>query len=214
MRSFSFVPAHLLVPPTMLLLLLAGISGCTGSSRGLDGSKTPGDFLAELPPVMISPTAIVHSPNGDMSARIPHEWILIDATQLEMPEVFAVACDPDYTMSLVFSETPVDDAARRGYRSSGVRGLAEAGFQRRRARSADPIQLVGQIEEFAIGRRLFSAYTYSSDSMHTITRAAVFITDSHMYECAITHLTFSGKDLPDQPTIRDIHQLVLGTIEW
>ncbi len=203
-----------LIIPLLLFGCLA--AGCTSSSRELrlNREQSTDEFAAALPPVLLSSVNVIHSPHGDMSAKLPQHWVTVDPSELHIPDVFAAACDPDYTMSLVFSEAPVDDAARRGYRQDGLRGLAEVSFQRRRARSQSPVELVGPVEQFALGRRMFSAYTYSADSMRTMTRVAVFVTDSHLYECAVTHLTFSGHELPNNATLREIQQLVLASVEW
>jgi hypothetical protein len=103
---------------------------------------------------------------------------------------------------------------REGFSRRGLKGLGEASFQRRQKRSNNRAQLVGDVEEFAIGRRLFTAYTYSTDTMKTLTRTAVFFTNSHLYECAVTHLTFNNRELPSRRVMGEIHELVLGTIEW
>jgi hypothetical protein len=55
---------------------------------------------------------------------------------------------------------------------------------------------------------------YTTDSMQTMTRVAVFFTNYHLYECSITHLTFGEKELPDPRTLREMHQIILGGIEW
>jgi hypothetical protein len=144
----------------------------------------------------------VHSPSGDMSARLPEGWVTLEVERLDAPQLFAVACNPEYTASLLFSATGVDNAARKGFDRSGMTGLAEASFERRRKRSDGRAQLVAEYEEFAIGRRRFGAYTYSTDSMQTLTRVAVFYTASNLYECAITHLTFTDRELPSLKTLR------------
>lgn len=200
----------------VLLALLSGLSGCFGGSRELRPPNTPGpdDFVSSLPPVSISSTLTVHSPHGDLVARLPSGWVLVDPVELELGNVFAVGCDPRYTMSIVFREMIVDDEMRRAFRRQRHIGLAETSFQRRQWKVGGTAMLRQQIEQFSIGRRTFSAYSYTVDSARTITRVAVFVAGSHVYECAITQLTFSGDQAPDQRTLTDIHQLVLGTIEW
>jgi hypothetical protein len=117
-------------------------------------------------------------------------------------------------MSLVFSEIPLDNSIRTGFDRGGMRGVMEASFLRRQKRSAGRAQGMSEIEEITIGTRQFGCYIYTTDSMRTITRVAVFYTSAHLYECAITHLAFSAHDLPSQRTVRQVHQLVLSAIEW
>lgn len=193
------------------VLILAVMAGCTGPKQAQ--REEDDDFFSQFPLVKLS-ADVIHSPQGDMTARLPQGWVMLDAGELHTPGVFAAACDTAYTISLIFSEVPVDAAVRDGYNRRGLKGLGEASFQRRQKRSESRAQLVGEIEEFAIGRRNFTAYTYSTDSMKTLTRTAVFFTNSHLYECAVTHLTFSDRELPTPRAMADIHELVLGTIEW
>lgn len=187
------------------------ISGCIGSQQTV---QTEGDeFNSKFPAVTVSDSRI-HSPTGDMSARLPDGWVTLDVGKLESPELFAVACNPEYTVSLVFSAAAVDNSARKGFDRGGMIGLAEASFERHRKRSAGRAAIVSDVEEFAIGRRRFGAYSYTTDSMRTMTRVAVFYTASNLYECAVTHLTFTDRDLPTPKTMREIHQLVLASVEW
>jgi hypothetical protein len=195
--------------PMILAPLL--LAGCIGTQQTV---QTEGeDFNSKFPAVTVSETR-VHSPTGDMSARLPQGWVTLDVDRLDSPELFAVACNPEYTVSLIFSAVAVDNTARRGFDRGGMAGLAEASFERHRKRSAGRATLQSEFEEFTIGRRRFGAYTYSTDSMQTLTRVAVFYTASNLYECAVTHLTFTDRDLPTLKTLREIHQLVLSTVEW
>jgi hypothetical protein len=187
------------------------VSGCIGSQGAVQSERE--DFNSKFPAVTVSDSRI-HSPTGDMSARLPEGWVTLDVDKLDSPDLFAVACNPDYTMSLIFSATSVDNAARRGFDRGGMAGLAEASFERHRKRSGGRAALLSEYEEFTIGRRRFGAYTYSTDSNRTLTRVAVFYTASNLYECAVTHLTFSDRDLPSMQTLREVHQLVLSTVEW
>jgi len=149
-----------------------------------------------------------------MSARLPSGWVTIDAQQIESPSIFAVACNPTYTVSIIFSETPIDEATRRDFDREGEKALISQSFDRRLRRSNGRATMVGESEAFAIGRRRFSAYTYSTDSTKTVTRVALYFTNRNLYECAITQLPFGGTDIPDVATMTYIHQVVLGGIEW
>lgn len=193
------------------LLLPTLLVGCIGAQQTVQSEAE--DFSSRFPAVTVSDSR-VHSPTGDMSARLPAGWVTLDVEELEAPELFAVACNPDYTISLLFSAAAVDNSARKGFDRGGMVGLAEASFERHRKRSDGRAVMVADIEEFAIGRRRFGAYTYSTDSMRTLTRVAVFYTASNLYECAVTHLTFTDRDLPNLKTMREIHQLVLASVEW
>lgn len=183
-------------------------AGCFGTKQ------TVRTDTAEPGPALALSAEQIHSPSGDMAARLPKEWVTVDAEQLESPQVFAIACDPAYTLSVIFSETPADNAARSILARNGLQGLVDASFQRHVKRSRGRAEITGETEEFAIGRRRFAAYTYTTDSMMTLTRVAVFYTNTHVYECALTHLTFNSQELTNARSFRGIHQLILGSIEW
>lgn len=211
LRTTALFARRILLRCTLLFLLLLPpvlASGCFGAKQTVrtDASE-PGPDLAFAPEQ-------IHSPSGDMAARLPKDWVTIDAEQLESPQVFAIACDPAYTLSVIFSETPADNAARSILARDGLQGLVDASFQRHVKRSRGRAEMTGETEEFAIGRRRFAAYTYTTDSMLTLTRVAVFYTNAHVYECALTHLTFNSPDLAGARAFRGIHQLILGSIEW
>lgn len=196
------------IPLLLLLFPLAMAAGCFGAKQTVrTEASEPGPALAFAPEQ-------IHSPSGDMAARLPKDWVTIDAEQLESPQVFAIACDPAYTLSVIFSETAADNAARSILARDGLQGLVDASFQRHVKRSRGRAEITGETEEFAIGRRRFAAYTYTTDSTLTLTRVAVFYTNTHVYECALTHLTFNSQDLANARAFRGIHQLILGSIEW
>lgn len=191
-------------------LCALGLAGCIGTQKGTQSEAD--EFGSRFPPVTVS-EARIHSPNGDMSARVPDGWVMLDVDRLESPELFAVACNPEYTVSLIFSALSVDNAARRGFDRGGMAGLAEASFERRKKRSAGRARMVSDYEEFTIGRLRFGAYTYTTDSVPSLTRVAVFYSAQNLYECAVTHLTFTDRDLPPLKALREIQQVVLATVE-
>lgn len=204
---YLFVAARPFHP--LLFLLALAVAGCFGAKQ-----TQRSDSGMEGTPALAFSSEQIHSPSGDMAARLPLEWVRVDAEQLESPQVFAVACNPEYTLSVIFSESQTDNNARAILSRDGLPGLVDASFQRHLKRSRGRAQMAGDPEEFAIGRRRFAAYTYTTDSLQTMTRVAVFYTNTHVYECALTHLAFNTQELPSSRTLRGIHQLILGGIEW
>ena len=187
---------------------MAAIAGCTAPRQVQQTS----DLDASFAKITLSREQI-HSPSGDMSARLPENWVLLDPEKLEAPQVFSMACNPEYTVSLIFSEAPLDGSAKGVLTRDGLRGLCEASFQRRVKRSNGRAEMMGEMEEFSIGKKRFGAYIYTTDSSLTMTRVAVFNTSAHIYECAITQLPFRESELPSEKLLRTIHQIILGSIE-
>lgn len=201
-----------LVPAVLAAAALAAclnFSACTGSRK----SATDADTSFVPPDVTLAAEAI-HSPNGDMMARLPKGWVRLNAPELESPQVFSVACNPEYTMSVIFSEGSIDNATLATVDKVGLRAIAQNAFMRRYNRSGRRAKMFGEVEEFAIGLRKFGAYTYSVDTMKTFTRVAVFATNSHLYECALTQMTFRDNQIPSVRTMKYIQQLILSSVEW
>ncbi len=171
------------------------------------------DFFAMIPAVDLS-DEVVYSPAGDMKARLPQDWVTLDDARFQDPEIFAVACDPHYTMTIVFSEVPLDDVLVNIFRSKGMVGLLQANFKERVERLGGVPPKLLKAEEFALGQRKFGAYTFTTDSSLTSTRVALFYTRKHLYECTITQLPYTEGELPTNEKIKDVHQIVLGGIEW
>lgn len=200
MLSFR-IPYLLILPAT----LLSG--GCFAPRATQQGPP------ANVPAVVLSSEQLT-SPSGELSTRLPRDWITLDARQFEEPQIFVVACNPTYTMSVIVSESPIDQGMRSRFEKDGEKGLVEMSFEKRQRRSNGRATMVGDIQEFAIGPRRFSAYTYTTDSSRTLTRVAVFFTPRNFFECAMTQLTFGSGDIPDLATMVYLHQVILGGMEW
>lgn len=194
--------------PLPILLCASLLSAGCFAPRTIQQSPPP-----EAPSITLSSEQRT-SPSGELSARLPKGWVTLDAEKIESPLIFAVACNPTYTLSVIFSEAPVDQTIRSRFDRDGEAGLIDISFERRKRRSNGRAVMVGETEEFAIGRRRFNAYTYTTDSSQTLTRVAVFFTGHNLYECAMTQLSFTGGDIPDLPTLAYIHQIILGGVEW
>ncbi len=172
------------------------------------------ELIASIPPIDLSEEALIYSRSGDLRAALPKKWIALDALGFNIPELFVVACDPDYSMALLFSEIPIDRELGDAYEQGGIAGLAGAHFKAREDRAgAENLEMI-QAGEFTIGRRRFYAYLYTTDHNVTMTRVALFSTKSNLYECTITQLPYSESELPSLERMQEIHQIILGGITW
>ncbi|MBX7216703.1 MAG: hypothetical protein K1X90_06985 [Candidatus Kapabacteria bacterium] len=196
------------------LLLLLACSLAFGGCPSPQQTVKPVDTVVVAPPVVQLSADAVHSPAGDMTVKIPVGWVAMDIEQLQTPQVFSVACDPSYTMSLVMGEIPMDNNVRAAYDASGLKGLAEISFQRRWKGSQSRARMEGLVEEFELGKRRFAAYSYTTDGGATLTRVAVFFTATRLYECAIANLTFTDREPADAKMMEEILRLVLASAMW
>lgn len=199
------------VPFVLFGYIALMLSGCAAPKEATTGEEE--DFFAAIPVIELSED-VVYSPEGDMRARLPERWVTLDDTRFGNPDIFAVACDPEYRMVIVFSEIPLDASLGEVFRSKGMVGLLQENYnQRLEQMDKERTQLLGA-EEFALGRRKFGAYAFTADSGATMTRVALFYTPKHLYECTISSLPYTESDVPPIETVKEIHQIVLGGIEW
>lgn len=197
-----------------VLLLFPLLASCAAQKEVVSEEEEPEDIWSMIPAVELSDD-VVYAPAGDMRAHLPEDWIALDATRFGNPDIFAVACDPDYSMAVVFSSVPLDPDLGDIFRRSGMMGLLKKNFQDRAERIDEWYSpLLIDAEEFALGRRRFGAYTFTTDSSLSVTRVGMFYTRKNLYECAITHLPYSESELPEIVKLKEIHQIVLGGIEW
>jgi len=192
------------------LLLALGIGGCVGTRETQKQTVPP----AGKPPAVLLGSEQIHSPGGDLTARIPQGWVTVEVEKLDAPQVFAMTCDPDYTMSIVFCEIPVDNEVRASFAREGMNGLIDASFQRRRQKSMQRARKIGSSDELTVGSRRFGLYSYTTDSVGTATRVAIFFTNTHLYECSITSLNFTDHDPASADLLREVHDIVLGSVWW
>ena len=156
------------------ILLLPLLLSCAAQKEAVNEEQEPEDIWSMIPAVELSDD-VVYSPAGDMRAHLPEDWIALDAMRFGNPDIFAVACDPDYTMAVVFSSVPLDPDLGDVFRRSGMIGLLKKNFQDRVERIGDWYSpLLIDAEEFALGRRRFGAYTFTTDSSLSMTSVGMF----------------------------------------
>ncbi|MGE3801982.1 MAG: hypothetical protein AB7H80_13255 [Candidatus Kapaibacterium sp.] len=198
----------------LTFLLSTLILSCAAPKEVVKEEEEVEDFWSMIPLVELSDD-VVYSPAGDMRAHLPEGWISMNANQFGNPDIFAVACDPDYRMAVIFSNIPLDAEIGDVFRGGGMMGLLKKNYQDRVERINDWFQpQLIDAEEFALGRQRYGAYTFTTDSNLTVTRVGLFYTRKNLYECTMTHLPYSESELPTTEEMKEIHQIVLGGIEW
>ncbi|MCE2503515.1 MAG: hypothetical protein J4G05_05620 [Chlorobi bacterium] len=211
--SLSNQSAGLFMVPALSIVLFVSLASCAAPKKVVEENGI--EYLWEIIPIVELSEEVVYSPANDMRAYLPDAWVALDATRFSNPDIFAIACDLDYRMALIFRQIPIDPELGDIYRRQGLLGLLKKNYEDRLECISDWFspQLLGA-EEFALGRRRFGAYTFTTDSSLTMTRVALFNTPKNLYECAITHLPYSESELPTNDELEEIHQIVLGGVEW
>lgn len=156
---------------------------------------------------------IVRSPEGDMIASLPKDWMFLDVQDDVSDDLLAVAVNPDYTLSVVFSVIPQATSATEAYAAEGLRGLARIAFQKHLRKAAGSVSLVGTYTTTILGTRSFGQYAFSNGA--STTRCAVFRSMlGHFYQCAVVPLTITNRDVPPDREQQAIFSSILATIQY
>ncbi len=180
--------------------------------------------VAELPERKsdISPSAevamsdeIVYSAGGDMVARLPEGWFFIDIGDEVSSNVIAAASNPDYTLSLVFSELRANENFMDLHENEGLLGVARAAFRARENKTAGAVRQIGEIEVRRLGERRFGIYEFSDDNGATFNLASVFKSSlDNFYEIALVQLADFNRPVPPRDSVETVFSAVLTTIVY
>jgi hypothetical protein len=158
---------------------------------------------------------LVRTRAGDMIALLPKGWVFLDPRAEASADVVAVAVDPEYSMSAVFSsisgvEQPSNDAEQEG-----VLGLARRAFLRHNRKTAGAIRLVGTYAQATAGTRRFGLYEFTGANTAARTRCAVFTSSlGHSYQFALVPLSVSGREQPSQAEMQRVFRSIIATIQY
>lgn len=184
--------------------------------------KAPPDQSPEVQNVALSPQPevpmsdeIIRTRAGDMIAFLPQGWVFLDTKDRQSADVVAVAVNPDYTLSAVFSTIADAESSREARETEGVLGLARIAFSRHARKTAGATKLVGTYGTAELGPRRFGTYAFSTTGGAQRTRCAVFTASTGtQYEFALVPLAVSGRDIPPDADIQSIFRSILSTVQY
>lgn len=196
------------------VLIAVLVPACIIVKGGKDAEEERSGTVAPKPLVPMSEELIRSAP-GDMIAFLPEEWFFMDVEDKVSSNVFAVAVNPTYTASLVFSEMRHDDGIEVVYGKEGLIGVARASFQRRERKTAGVVKNVGNFDTRTLGTKQFGVYEYVHIGEVISTRVAVFRSSlGNFYECTLATLPFTGRTLLTNDEMEKIYFSVLATIDY
>lgn len=198
----------------LLLLMVILLPGCIIVKGGKEAGDERNSAVAPKPLIPMS-EELIRSEPGDMIAFLPEEWFFMDVENKVSSNVFAVAVNPTYTASLVFSEMRHDDGIEVAYGKEGLIGVARASFQRRERKTAGVVKNIGNFDIRTLGTKQFGVYEYVSVGEVITTRVAVFRSSlGNFYECTLATLPFTGRTLLTNDEMEKIYFSVLATIDY
>ena len=156
---------------------------------------------------------IVRSAQGDMIASLPKDWMFLDVHDDVSDDLLAVAVNPEYTLSVVFSVLPQASTTREAYEAEGLLGLARMAYQKHQRKAAGRVSLKESYRVTTLGTRMFGQYAFSNGA--TTTRCAVFRSMlGNFYQCAVVPLTITSRDIPSEREQQAVYSSILATIQY
>lgn len=153
---------------------------------------------------------LVRSREGDMIAFLPQGWFFVDTENKAPSEIFAIAVNPDYTLSAVFT------SFKKGEQNAeNALALARESLSRHERKTAGAVKQIGKFSTTKIGLKEFGLYETSTTGGALKTRTAVFISSlGNYYEFALVPLNVSGKAIPPESEFNKIFRSILATIQF
>ena len=158
---------------------------------------------------------IVRAEFGDMIASIPDGWFFIEPDGTISSEVFAVAVNPDYTLSAVFSHIKKTDEIIEVVDKEGVIGLARVCFAKHIAKNSNNTMIVNNYNTFNNNTQEFGVYSYTKLNRNTYGQSAAFISGiDEYYLFSLVSMNFTSNDVPSISQFDDIFYSILTTLKY
>ncbi|MCL5991150.1 MAG: hypothetical protein M1419_03495 [Bacteroidetes bacterium] len=197
-----------------LLLILIIISGCIVVKHNTVEDDVMMINLSPKPEIPMS-DKLVRSKKGDIIAFLPQEWFFVNVEEKASADVFAVAVNPDYTLSAVFSTIRKNDITDSIVNKEGLLGLARTSLNYHENKTAGAVKQVGKYSMMQLGTMSFAKYNYSNSSGALVSQTAVFKSSiNQYYEFALIPMNITGKPLPSQIEIDKIFNSIVATIQY
>ena len=199
---------------TMMLILGLALHGCL-FVKAPDTTIEPVNVELSPQPELEMSEEIVRTQAGDMIAQLPKGWIFLDPKGQQSTDIIALATNPDYSLTAVFSQIQHGESMKAASEQEGMLGLARFAFARRSRKTAGTATLIGTYKTAQLGTRTFGMYDFSTSGGALRTRCAVFTSSiGNHYEFALVPLTVGGKDLPVDAEIQRTFRSILATVQY
>ena len=176
--------------------------------------KEPELAISPKPLISLS-DSFIRSEKGDMIAFLPEGWFLINVENKLSPDIIAVAVNPAYNMSVVFSTMKNKSSFVSKVEQEGLFGLAWGFLSKRSNKTAGMVKQIGKFQSITMGSRKFVKYEYSSTSGAIVSKSAVFVSSTNdYYEFSLIPVSVNGNLLPETAEINNVFQSVLAGIKY
>lgn len=170
--------------------------------------------LSPKPNVKMSDN-LVRSYKGDMISFLPKGWFLVNLEKELSQNVLAVAVNPDYSISAVFSSIRQNAAVTQTVEKEGLFGLARVAMERRERKSGGNCKLAGKYQKVKIGNHEFVKYEYTTTGGAIVAKSAVFISSiGEYYEFGLVPMSVNNDPLPSGKDMEDFFRSFLTSIKY
>ncbi len=198
-----------------LLVLLILLSSCIIVKVRVPDEEFSKEFtLLPKTSIPISDESI-RSDKGDMIAFLPVGWQLIDTENKEPSNIFAIAVNPEYTLSIVFSKLTNKFDVAQTLKTEGLLGVAMKCFENKKIKSLNNIRLLGDYEPLKNGLNKFYVFKYENLSNKLVGKSAIFVTPlSEVYEFSLIELDIKEKPNISESDFDKLFFSILNTIRY
>lgn len=202
-----------------VLLVVVAISSLVAGSGCLfvreKDTNLPKETTAKPLPDLEMGTTMVRSKSGDMYCFLPSSWFLVDLGNQLQADVIAVAVNPDYTASVVFSVLRKSDQVDEVVAKEGVLGLARFAFAKQERKTAGAVKLHGAVEELSIGENRFGTYRFFGVDSSAISNSATFMTNQNTYyQVTVLPTSVSGREPMSTQEYLRVFTSILATVQY
>lgn len=198
----------------LFFILLLSFTSCIVVKHEAEQQINTNLVLSPKPEVPMSDN-IIRSKTGDMIAFLPTGWSLIDVKDKVSSDVIAVAVNPEYTLSAVFSHFRTGDKSNTVYQNEGLLGLARLSLAKHERKTSGSVNQIGKYYTVELGKNKFAKYDFSSTNGAIVTRVAVFASViNEFYEFALIPMDFSGNQLPPSDEVDKIFRSIMTSIKF
>jgi hypothetical protein len=197
----------------LLILAIITLHSCIIVKNDTGEDKPLVLNLSPKPEIPMS-DELVRSKAGDMIAFLPKGWFLIDVEEKASNDIIAVAVNPEYTLSAVFSSIRNSDELDNVVAKEGVLGLARYSLSKHSKKTAGAVRQVGKYSTINMGPFSFGEYEFTTGGSMS-TKVAVFVSSvDEYYEFALMPMNVSGRAMPGAPDLEKVFRSVLTTIQY
>ncbi len=198
----------------ILLLLLLFLPSCLVVNYERKDVKQAKAELSSRSQIELSQEYVLSLP-GDVIAFLPMDWFFIDAKSGANPNIFGIAVNPDYSLSMIFSSFTKTASTISFAKDYDLIALAKLSLEQQNNKSGGKVKLIGDIKVINIGSKSFAVYKTSTTAGALMSHTSVFFSEfGNPYRMSLVPMDILGKAIPSQSESEKIFISVLTGVNY